>query len=129
MEFDEDRNFKIQKYASNRSSFNVFICRWCLDVYGCDKKGNMYFWNGVILTSVFICCRVVTMPWYWYRVYDVYGTAAYIRTGNIKYVLFISCAVLDVLNLLWSYKLLRGVHKTLKLKTDANKNITVQKAE
>jgi len=103
--------------------------RWFLDVYGCEKTGRPYFWNGIILTTVFIICRIFTMPWYWYRVFSIYGTEAYLRTGNIKYVLFISCSVLDVLNVVWMYKLLRGVHKTLKLKTDANKNITSQKVE
>jgi len=45
------------------------------------------------------------------------------RSETARYVLVLACFVLDVLNVVWFAKLIRGVIKQLKtVSTDANEN-------
>ncbi|WAR22787.1 TLC4B-like protein [Mya arenaria] len=94
--------------------------RWMLDALGM-KSTRLYFWNGVVLTAVFFACRIVTLPPCWYLIYTIIGTDGFNRTEGARYVLVLSCIVLDTLNILWFYKLLKGVVKQLQ-KVDSNKN-------
>lgn len=92
------------------------------------KSTKIYFYNGVILTAMFGLCRILTLPPCWYLIYSVYGTESFESTQGCKYVLISSCFVLDLLNLIWFYKLVKGVHKQLTQK-DTNENVVVQKEE
>lgn len=102
--------------------------RWFLDVMG-QKHTKVYLWNGVLLTAVFLACRIMTMPYCWYKIFTIYGTEPYLRTGYIQYVLLSSCFVLDILNVFWFYKLLKGVHKTLSSRDNNKNNLVAQKEE
>lgn len=101
--------------------------RWFLATSG-KRSSKIYFCNGLVLTAMFFFCRIMTLPQCWFMVYSIYGTEPFEGTQGCKYVLLISCFVLDVLNLLWFYKLMKGVHKQLTQK-DTNANVTIQKEE
>ena len=87
------------------------------------KATKAYFWNGVVLTAVFFLCRILTLPPCWYLIYSIFGTEQFMRSETARYVLVLACFVLDVLNVVWFAKLIRGVIKQLKtVSTDANEN-------
>ncbi|KAL4236154.1 TLC domain [Mactra antiquata] len=89
--------------------------RWFLAVM--DKKSsNFYIMNGLILTAVFFLCRMLTMPYCWYMIFSVYGTEKYMLSGASRHVLLFSCAILDMLNIMWFHKLVKGAVKTLQRK-------------
>lgn len=96
--------------------------RWMIDVLGYSKTSPQNIINGVLMTLSFFIVRILVMPHYWYIVYTVYGTDDFNRIGHIQLILVVSCFVLDVINLLWFYKMCRGVKKVLTLKFDANRN-------
>ncbi|KAK3092090.1 hypothetical protein FSP39_025089 [Pinctada imbricata] len=95
--------------------------RYFFDTMKYLKTHPMAFSNGIMMTLSFFVARIVTMPHYWYKVYTVYGTADFTNIGHIQLVLLISCFVLDVLNILWFYKMCKGVLKVLS-GLDKNRN-------
>ena len=84
-----------------------------MDVMGYPKSSAQYLVNGILMTIIFFLIRIVTIPPYWMKVYAIYGTPAYMRLGRIWYVLVSSCIILDYLNLVWFYKILRGCKKVI----------------
>ena len=55
------------------------------------------------------------MPAYWYKVYSVYGTPDFEAVGHVKYVLYVTCTILDILNSYWFYKMCKGLVKALTM--------------
>ena len=101
--------------------------RWHLVAVGCEKSSSLFIGNAVAMTVIFFACRILAIPPYWYKVYTIYGTEAYLRLGRIQYVLIGSCLVLDTLNLYWFCKIFLGAKKFLdKAKMDKNKNFEVK---
>ncbi|KAL3869363.1 hypothetical protein ACJMK2_042055 [Sinanodonta woodiana] len=98
--------------------------RWFFDALGYSKTHPVYISSGVLMTVTFFAVRIFTMPTYWHKVYSVYGTEDFLRLGHIQLVLVLTCFVLDLLNLVWFYKMCRGVHKVVVAKFDKNRNIT-----
>lgn len=81
------------------------------------------------MTLSFFAVRILVMPIYWMKVYQVYGTEAFLRTGHVQMVLLVTCVVLDIINLFWFYKMLKGVHKVLRVNFDKNYNDTSRKIQ
>lgn len=69
--------------------------------------------NGISMMVVFFLSRIVSMPFYWHKCYVVYGTEAFTRLGNMQYVPYIACFVLDIINIYWFYKICKGIRKVL----------------
>uniref|UniRef100_K1QDK8 Intraflagellar transport protein 74-like protein n=1 Tax=Magallana gigas TaxID=29159 RepID=K1QDK8_MAGGI len=88
--------------------------RYFFDVLGIKKTDPLGFTNGILMTLSFFAVRILVMPIYWMKVYQVYGTEAFLRTGHVQMVLLVTCVVLDIINLFWFYKMLKGVHKVLR---------------
>ena len=84
-----------------------------MDVLGYPKSSAPFLINGILMTIIFFVIRILTIPSYWMKVYAIYGTPAYIRLGRIWYVLVSSCIILDYLNIVWFYKILRGCKKVI----------------
>lgn len=96
--------------------------RWMMAEIGW-KSSQLYFYNGVVLTAVFFACRILCMPQCWYMIYSIYNTEPFMKSETARYVLISSCFALDILNVYWFYKLLKGVLRTLEQrKLDNNKN-------
>lgn len=96
--------------------------RWFIDTVGYPKTSKQNIVNGVLMTLAFFFVRILAMPHYWYIVYTVYGTDSFNNTGYMRWVLFLSCVILDSINVFWFYKMCRGVTKVICLKFDANRN-------
>ena len=96
-----------------RHNIVLYCYRWFMDVLGFPKSSAPFLINGVLMTIIFFLIRIVTIPPYWMKVYAIYGTPAYLRLGRIWYVLVSSCIILDYLNLVWFYKIIRGCKKVI----------------
>lgn len=69
----------------------------------------------------FLIFRIVTMPVYWYQIWEVTGTPDVLQLGHIQLIMYLPTLVLDVLNIFWFYKICRGFVKALmKLNTSGS---------
>ena len=82
---------------------------------GYDKTSPIFVANGVAMAITFFAVRIAVMPPYWLKVYSVYGTEPFNRLGHIQLVLVVTCAVLDVINLFWFYKIYTGARRVLEM--------------
>jgi len=97
--------------------------RWFLDVLSYPKDSNVFVINGYALTITYFIVRVASIPPYWIKVYSIYGSEPCIRLGRIWYVLLSSCIILDLINLYWFAKVVRGARKVL-LSSSSHKKST-----
>lgn len=66
------------------------------------------------MAVVFFLVRTAVMPSYWASVFATFGTPEFERLGLGAQVAWItSCIALDILNLIWMYKITRGCYKVL----------------
>lgn len=88
--------------------------RWFYEVLRYPRSDRLVVANGVAMTVVFFLVRIAVMPSYWASVFATFGTPAFKRLGPGPQVAWIvSCVALDVLNLVWMYKIARGCYKVL----------------
>ncbi|XP_013407955.2 transmembrane protein 56 [Lingula anatina] len=99
-----------------------------LEVEGYPKSSKQVLVNGFSMVIFFFVTRVAVIPPYYWMVYSIYGTPAYESIGHVQYVLVGSCAVLDILNVIWFFKMCRGAHKVLKSQKLRQNNIEDRKA-
>lgn len=125
-------------YQKAKDAFAIFLnisfplclfVRYFFDILGIKKTDPLGFTNGILMTLSFFAVRILVMPIYWMKVYQVYGTEAFLRTGHVQMVLLVTCVVLDIINLFWFYKMLKGVHKVLRVNFDKNYNDTSRKIQ
>ncbi|XP_060076993.1 TLC domain-containing protein 4-B-like [Ylistrum balloti] len=111
-------NFRIMAEFST-----VFVnFRWFFDKVNYDKTGTLFIVNGCVMTFTFISARVLSMPKYWFMVYTYIGSEDFALLGKIANVMILTCFVLDILNIKWSIRMLKGAHKVVLAKFDKNKN-------
>ncbi|CAH1270113.1 TMEM56 [Branchiostoma lanceolatum] len=95
--------------------------KWLLDTKGFSKSSKPYVVNSLALALSFFVFRIATIPPYWYMVYTVYGTAQYNRLLVLnKYIWIVTCLVLDVLNINWFSRIVRGAKRILQKSKQAH---------
>ncbi|XP_072019609.1 TLC domain-containing protein 4-B-like [Amphiura filiformis] len=89
--------------------------RYFLDVLG--KKSTLgYVINGVLLTIVFFVTRIAVIPPYYREVYYVLANRSTLQLNWLYLLVWVGgSVVLDVLNVWWFRKILRGAIKTIQL--------------
>ncbi|UJR30846.1 hypothetical protein I4U23_018361 [Adineta vaga] len=87
--------------------------RWFLDTLKFSKTSKPFVLNGLLMTLVFFFVRIVAMPIYWWKVYTVAITPLWSHMGHFRYVLIYVCIVLDLINLIWFSKMVRGCLRIL----------------
>ncbi len=90
------------------------IFRWFLDTLKFSKTSKAFVFNGVSMTLVFFFVRILAMPIYWWKVYTVAITPLWSYMGHFRFVLLVVCTVLDVINLYWFTKMVRGVTRIMR---------------
>lgn len=91
------------------------FCSWFFEVLGYPKSSRLNIANGVLMAAVFFMVRVAVMPVYYSRMYFVYGTEAFYRVsfgGRGAWIFSSIC--LDIMNLMWMHKIVRGCYKVLR---------------
>lgn len=81
---------------------------WFLDVLKFPKTSKAFVLNGLLMTVIFFVVRIAAMPIYWWKVYTVAVTSLWSHMGHFRYVLIYVCLILDVINLKWFSKMVRG---------------------
>ncbi|KAJ8306487.1 hypothetical protein KUTeg_017032 [Tegillarca granosa] len=98
--------------------------RWMLDALKFSKTSNLFFINGLLMVGSFYAVRILILPFYWYKIYTIYGTDDFIKLGFAQAVMIVTSIMLDGLNCFWGYRMYLGARKVVKLKLDDNKNET-----
>lgn len=66
------------------------------------------------MAVAFFLVRIAVMPSYWVSVFATFGTTDFERLGLGAQVAWItSCIALDILNIVWMYKITRGCYKVM----------------
>ncbi|XP_019386607.1 PREDICTED: transmembrane protein 56 [Crocodylus porosus] len=90
--------------------------RWFFEVLGYPKSSKANIINGVLMTVVFFMVRIAVIPFYYGRVVSAFGTEAFQRLGlAAQSAWIISSVVLDVMNLMWMFKITKGCYKVICL--------------
>uniref|UniRef100_A0A8C4TH68 TLC domain containing 4b n=3 Tax=Erpetoichthys calabaricus TaxID=27687 RepID=A0A8C4TH68_ERPCA len=88
--------------------------RWFFDVLSYPRSGLQVVLNGAAMAVVFFVVRIAVMPTYYSRVWSTVGTPAFERLGPGPQVAWILSSVsLDVLNIIWMYRITRGCYRVL----------------
>lgn len=90
--------------------------RWFFEVLGYSKSSKSNIINGILMTAVFFLVRIAVIPVYYSYVASEVGTNAYHRLGfAAQSAWFISSIALDVMNVMWMFKIAKGCYKVICL--------------
>lgn len=90
---------------------------WYMLFIDYPKKSKLFITNSLLLVTTFYTCRIFTIPYYWIKIYYyIYQDPNVSRVWPIglQYWIMMSSLVVDVLNVIWAYKIVRGSCKSLK---------------
>jgi len=90
---------------------------WYLLFINYPKQSTLFITNSLLLIITFYACRILTIPYRWITLYYfVYQdpSMTVVWPIAIQYWIMMSCIVVDVLNVLWAYKIARGGYRSLK---------------
>lgn len=91
-----------------------FSSRWFFESLAYPRSHRLVVANGVAMAVAFFLVRIAVMPPYWAKVFGTFGTPAFERLGPGAQVAWIaSCVCLDVLNVVWMYKIARGCYRVI----------------
>lgn len=82
--------------------------RWFLYAAGHNKKSVYFFLNGMTMTLMFFIVRIAIIPVYWYKVFSVIDSQLWLQMKHLRYIMIVTCVILDIINLFWFKKMLRG---------------------
>lgn len=90
--------------------------RWFFEALKYPKFSKANVINGILMTVVFFVVRISVIPAFYGYIYSVLGTEAYVRLGFfIQYSWIATCAILDVMNVMWMIKITKGCIKVISL--------------
>ncbi|KAL6103439.1 uncharacterized protein ACO6RY_02840 [Pungitius sinensis] len=88
--------------------------RWFFESLKYPRSHRLVVLNGIAMAVVFFLVRTAVMPSYWASVFATFGTEEFERLGRGAQVAWItSCIALDILNMIWMYKIARGCYKVM----------------
>ncbi|KAI0987253.1 hypothetical protein GJ496_003372 [Pomphorhynchus laevis] len=97
---------------------SIFLhLRWFLSIHSVKKTSWLYLLNAALLTISFTCCRITMLPIYWFKLYHIFYSDLIPDSGieassqlsiKARYTLICVCFCLDLMNLYWWLKLVRG---------------------
>ncbi|KAL6561871.1 hypothetical protein OROGR_002878 [Orobanche gracilis] len=89
--------------------------RWYLDISGL-KRSNAYLINGVVIFFGWLVARILLFFYMFYHVYLHHAQVMRMHPVGFLLVFFVPLA-LATMNLLWFWKILKGLKKTLTKRT------------
>ncbi|KAL3849098.1 hypothetical protein ACJIZ3_010980 [Penstemon smallii] len=85
--------------------------RWYLDAAGM-KRSRAYIINGVVIFLVWLVARILLFVYLFYHAYLYFDQVKQMHTSGVLLVLVVP-VVLSVMNLIWFWKIFKGLKKTL----------------
>ncbi len=78
------------------------------------KTSRAYVINGIVIMIVFFLTRIIVIPPYYIRVYDVVINRATLDLNWVFLLIWVGGSIiLDILNVWWFRKIVRGAIKTI----------------
>ncbi|XP_072129598.1 TLC domain-containing protein 4-B [Mobula birostris] len=101
--------------------------RWFFEALCYPKTSKPNIINGLLMAVIFFLVRIAVMPPYYNKMISAFGTEAFDKLGlKAQLSWIISSIGLDVMNVMWMYKIGKGCHKVLlacrKDKADIQEN-------
>lgn len=94
--------------------------RWFFDAIGHPRSSSSFVINGYVMGASFFFCRILMMPIYYYKCYLVWGSDEQQQLGALINFYWIStCIVLDIINLYWFTKIVKGAMKLTRKRKDS----------
>ncbi|XP_071811341.1 TLC domain-containing protein 4-B-like [Apostichopus japonicus] len=94
--------------------------RWFLSTLELTD-GDLYFYNGILMTFSFFVLRILTIIPYWISVYRTFSTHPMPGiTPHMRNSLIFGSIALDLLNIYWFRKMLLGAKKVMDKRNLAN---------
>lgn len=90
---------------------------WYLLFINYPKQSTLFITNSLLLVITFYTCRILTIPYHWIALYYlVYQdpSVTVVWPLALQYWIVMSYVMVDVLNVIWGYKIARGGYKSLK---------------
>lgn len=90
---------------------------WYLLIINYPKQSTLFITNSLLLVVTFYACRIFTIPYHWIAMYHhVYQdpTVIVMWPIGLQYWIVMSYIAVDVLNVIWAYKIGKGCYKSLK---------------
>nr|KAF6414605.1 hypothetical protein HJG59_018447 [Molossus molossus] len=101
--------------------------RWFLEALKYPKFSKANVINGILMTVVFFTVRIAPIPSFYVFVHSMLGTEAYARLGLLVQSSWVAtCAVLDVMNVMWMIRISKGCLKVLSLFRREKANSSLQ---
>nr|XP_002131729.1 transmembrane protein 56-B-like [Ciona intestinalis] len=94
--------------------------RWVLDVCGM-KLSKIFVYNGWLMVLTFFCCRILVMPYGYYVVLILRHTEGFRRLGVLA-LCMVPAALIDLMNLYWFSRMIKGLLKYLDLQKRMQKS-------
>ncbi|XXG65791.1 hypothetical protein AAC387_Pa05g3412 [Persea americana] len=86
--------------------------RWYLDTTGM-KRSSAYLVNGVIMFVAWLVARMLLFAYLFYHAYMHYDQVEHMHAFGF-YLAFIVPSVLAIMNIVWFWKIIKGLKKTLE---------------
>lgn len=88
--------------------------RWFLEALCYPKTSKPNIINGLLMAMVFFLVRIAVMPLYYSKMISTFGTEAFSKLGLQAQFAWITASIcLDVMNVMWMYKIGKGCNKVL----------------
>lgn len=94
--------------------------RWSLAASN-KKETRIYFYNGLMLVFTFFFSRILMLPYVYLRLLGPSDSEGMHRLGFRKIIL-VGPAIVDVLNIFWFYRIVKGIIKHFKPLGDETKS-------
>ncbi|XP_068078703.1 transmembrane protein 56-B-like isoform X2 [Danio rerio] len=89
--------------------------RWFFHMLGYHKLSKPSLLNGVAMAFTFFLVRIAVIPGYYSHMYSVFGTDDFYRLPiGARCAWVISSVSLDVMNIMWMRRIIRGCLKVLR---------------
>lgn len=82
--------------------------RWFFYICGYEKNSLHFFLNGILMTLAFFVVRIMSIPLFWFKVYTVLDSPVWLKMKYFRYVMIVTCLLLDIINIYWFNKLFKG---------------------
>lgn len=115
-----NQRWVICRNASNksqvtRSNFHILLSSWFFHMLGYHKLSKPSLLNGVAMAFTFFLVRIAVIPGYYSHMYSVFGTDDFYRLPiGARCAWVISSVSLDVMNIMWMRRIIRGCLKVLR---------------
>jgi membrane-bound metal-dependent hydrolase YbcI (DUF457 family) len=100
----------------------LYSFRWFYDITGQPRSSKQFIRNGLMMILAFFLGRMIFIPYFYYKTFSVWSYPQRRNIGNLLcFVWIITAGVLDIINVYWFSKMLKGGAKLLRKENQEKK--------